>query len=72
MKNLEIVLPEKYFVVATVEVSKRVNKADLDEAAVESNEIMFYVLWVCLCVTSSIFTASFIALSCIFLSSPPY
>ena len=43
MKNLEIVLPEKYFVVATVEVSKRVNKADLDEAAVESNE-MFYVL----------------------------
>ena len=58
MKNLEIVLPEEYFVVATVEVSKRVNKADLDEAAVESNE-MFYVLcsmfYGCVCVLLQVF-----------------
>ena len=50
---------KNYFVVATVEVSKRVNKADLDEAAVESDEIMFFG---CVCVTSSIFIAGFIAL----------
>jgi len=35
MKNLKKILPEKYFVVVAVEISKRVKKADLDKAAVE-------------------------------------